>query len=190
MKKSLTFAALLVNSWSVVSSWQPAAAFVAPSRRHRHTTLAAAKSSTDPEEYLSKLWDEEKLIERDIVVQEIIEGKNEEDVTKHLVTEMLETALEHVKLLEKVKAKHAKEAHDMFEHAAQKERVLHEFIEEDEELPPIHMDDFVSSRLHQAETEELQAMKKEDESVREYQELRENEENIKDLLEQMRNLEP
>lgn len=182
MKKSLAFVTLVASCGSV-HSWQPAA--IAPVHRC-HTTLAAAKET---EEYLNKLWKEEKLVERDLVVQEIaIEEKDAEDVTKHLVSEMLETALEHVKTMEKDAAHHAKEANEAFDRALQKERVLEEFVEEDEELPPIPIDDYLKSRLHQAEEEEMQALKAEDEYVHQYEDLREKERSIKDLLEQMKKL--
>ena len=166
---------------------EQSAAFVATSHRNHRTSLPAVEKSS--EEYLKKLWEEEKLIERDIIVQEAMDG-HEEDATKHLVTEMLETALEHVKVLEKEKAKHAKEANDRFEQAVEDERVLQEFVEDyklGDDVPVV--DNYISSRLHEAEQEELEAMKEEDESVREYEDLLAKEKNIKDLLEQMRKYE-
>ena len=51
------------------------------------------------------------------------------------------------------------------------------------------MDDYLKSRLHQAEEEELQALKDEDEYVAEYEELRSKEESIKELLKQMKKME-
>jgi hypothetical protein len=166
----------------------PSTAFVPTSRGNLHQAALAVEKSS--EEYLRELWQDEKLVERDIVVQETLKG-NEEDVTKHVVTEMLETALEHLKVLEKEKAKHAKDANDRFEHAAQEERVLHEFVEDynlGDDAPVV--DNYISSRLHEAEREELEAIKEEDEAVREYQDLKTKEENIKDLLEQMKKLGP
>ena len=184
MKKSLTFVL------AAVAMCSPAAAFTASSS-HLHTTTSLRDTrKTNTEDYLRNLWEDEKHIERDLVVQELIDGKTEEDVTKHLVTEMLETALEHVKILEKEKSHQAKLANDLFEHAASDERVLAEFAEEDEDLlPPVPMDDYLKSRLHQAEEEELQALKDEDEYVAEYEELRSEEESIKDLLDQMKKME-
>eukprot|EP01083_Nonionella_stella_P142131 439069_1 len=184
MKKSLTFVL------AAVAMCSPAAAFTASSS-HLHTTTSLRDTrKTNTEDYLRNLWEDEKHIERDLVVQEIINGKTEEDVTKHLVTEMLETALEHVKILEKEKSHQAKLANDLFEHAASDERVLAEFAEEDEDLlPPVPMDDYLKSRLHQAEEEELQALKDEDECVAEYEELRKKEGSIKYLLDQMKKME-
>jgi hypothetical protein len=184
MKKSLTFVL------AAVAMCSPAAAFTASSS-HLHTTTSLRDTrKTNTEDYLRNLWEDEKHIERDLVVQEIINGKTEEDVTKHLVTEMLETALEHVKILEKEKSHQAKLANDLFEHAASDERVLAEFAEEDEDLlPPVPMDDYLKSRLHQAEEEELQALKDEDEYVAEYEELRKKEGSIKYLLDQMKKME-
>ena len=153
--------------------------------------LAAPAAEKSSQEYLRDLWEDEKIIEREIVVQETIRG-NDQDLTKHLVTEMLETALEHVKVLEKETAKHAKDANDRFEHAAEEERVLHEFVEDSNNLDtdaPI-VDNYVSSRLHEAEREELEAMADEDEAVREYEDLRNKEANIKDLLRQMKRMGP
>ena len=166
MKKSLAVAVLLGNTLALVSSWQ--FAFVTPYRRHCHTSLSAEK--TNAEEYLDKLWEEEKLVERDIVVQESMKG-NEDDVTKHVVTEMLETALEHVKLMEKDKAKQLKEVDEAFEHDNHE---VHESLHESDQQ------------------DDLQAMKEEYESacISEYQYLKDKEENIKSLLEQMKKLEP
>lgn len=186
MKKSLTFVLAAVAIYC-----PPAAAFTASSSHRLHTTTSLQDTKTNTEDYLKKLWEDEKQIERDLVVQDLIDGKTEEDVTKHLVTEMLETALEHVKILEKEKSHQAKLANDLFEHAASDERVLAEFAEEDSEdlLPPVPMDDYLKSRLHQAEEEELQALKDEDEYVAEYEELRSKEESIKELLKQMKKME-
>ncbi|KAL7518724.1 hypothetical protein ACHAWX_003535 [Stephanocyclus meneghinianus] len=184
MERSLT---LLGICFAVASSFQPAA-FITTYHRHDCTTLAGEKAGEESD--LSKLWDEEKLVERDIIVQETING-NKEDVVRHIVTEMLETALEHVKILEKEKAKHAKEANLRFDHAVEQERVLQEFIEDfklGDDAPIV--DDYIRSRLHEAEQEELDAMNEEDEYVQEYQDLRDKEKDIKDLLEQIKNLEP
>ena len=161
-------------------------AFVPTLAIHHITHLSAEKSSED---YLRELWQVETIVERDIVVQDTL--KDKEDVTKHVVTEMLETALEHVHVLEKEKARRAKEANDRFEHAAQDERVLTEFVEDynlDDGAPIV--DDYISSRLHEAEREELEAIKEEDDAVREYKDLKSKEESIKDLLRQMKRMGP
>ena len=186
MKKSIAFIGI-----HFIQSASQSTAFVPQSRvDHRLSSAPEAEKSTS-QEYLHDLWQDEKLIEREIAVQETLRG-SEQDLTKHLVTEMLETALEHVKVLEKEKAKDAKDANDRFEHAAQEERVLHEFVEDstlDMENVPI-VDDYVSSRLQDAEREELDAMADEDEALREYEDLRNKEANIKDLLRQIKRLEP
>ncbi|KAL7505857.1 hypothetical protein ACHAXN_006483 [Cyclotella atomus] len=158
--------------------------------KHQPLKRSTHLSETSSEDYLRELWQVETIVERDIVVQDTIQGK-EKDVTKHIVTEMLETALEHVHVLEKEKEKIAKEANARFERAAQDERVLSEFVEDynlGEDVPIV--DNYVSSRLHEAEHEELEAMKEEDEAVREYKDLRDKEETIKDLLRQMKKLGP
>ena len=197
MRLSIVISVLLGGNTNIVSSFHIRATVPpATATATRALILAATGNNDDPtssEEYLSNLWNELKRTDRDIVVQEKVnEGTtetNDEMLTKRLVEEMLDTALEHVKTKERLEARHAKEAHEAFEKAKQEEQVLHEYIEE-EQLHDVPMDSFISERLHAAEEAELQAMKEEDDSIRTSQELRNSESNIKATLEALKRLEP
>ena len=159
---------------------------MASSRLHRATLAAAGE---DADQYLDGLWNELKKTERDIVVQENIKGTNQNDVTKHLIEEMLETALEHVKTKERAEAKHAKEMHDAFEHAVQDEKELAAFVKE-EHLRDVAMDGFVRERFHTAQQEESQAVKEEGDAVRAYKYYKSVEDKVKATLEAFKRLEP
>ena len=188
MKSVIMVVLLLGSSFNIVSALQQIP-MVTPTRCIGRS-LAASSNGDDAaqEKYLDSLWNELKKTERDIIVQEEIEGRDKKDVTKHLVEEMLGVALEHVKTKERIEAKHAKAAHEAFETAIQEEQVLQEFVEE-EELHDVPMDTFVSDRLQAAEEAEMKAMKEEEESVQVYQDLKASETNIKATLEALKRLE-
>ena len=150
------------------------------------TTSTVTSTDNDKEEettYLLGLWEELKSDNN--ILLEHIQGIDENVITKELVEDTLQTALQQIKLEEEFKNKQVLEFHKVFDLAVKEEMNINKFIN-DENIKSVAQDGFIQSRLHATQKEELQALEDETISKIEYEELRKSEKYIKKTLHELK----
>lgn len=134
---------------------------------------------------LEGMWEELKKTERDIIVQTAVDEQEDTgQVGEILAEKLLETALEYVKTKEHNEEEKVLDAHKAFEHAVEEEKVLEEFVMEDQ-LNDIPADSYVEERLHAAHDAEIEARKEEEAHLKKAEEWHKEEEAVEEVLEEL-----
>ena len=178
------FTLLLLFARSAVS-------FVVPlqDKRGLLQTILSEKAESDAEAHMPKLWEELKKTERDILVQQQLEGSDETEATEKLVENMLETALDFIKTKELVETERAKTAHENFQWAMREEEALEDFLQE-EYKSGLFIDgsESLEEHAHKAHDAEINAIREEAEALHDLADLYEKEEAVKATLEELKRL--
>lgn len=179
---------LIIGSLILPSSW-----CFAPVRfpyLRQSVKLAEGMSTEDAEAHMKEaphIWDDLRQVERDIVVQHELEGKDMSHAAEMLAERMLEAALDFVQTQERIEEDHAFSAHQDFMHALEEEHELDEFVT-DEHMKDIPMDTYVAARLQAVRDAEVKAMKDEDEALHHLDDLYEKEKALKESLEELKKI--
>lgn len=160
-----------------------------PSPAIRSKALHEKSDAEAHMEVMPKIWDELKKTERDIVVKHHVDETNEDEFVKAMTERMLETALDYVQTKEQIEEADAFAAHKAYQQAVEEEEVLEEFIEADH-LNDIPLDSFVEKRLHSAQQLELDALKEEEDHLKQLDELHKAEESVRAALEELKKQKP
>mmetsp|Transcript_5470 Transcript_5470/g.11888 ORF Transcript_5470/g.11888 Transcript_5470/m.11888 type:complete len:183 (+) Transcript_5470:48-596(+) len=182
-----------MKSYLVLASLSSASSFVTNTPPSLVSTMLHASGKSDAEahmEVMPKIWDELKKTEKNIVIQQQVGEIDETDASKALAEKLLETALDYVRTKERIEEDLASTAHKTFEHAKKEERVLKEYIVEEEDIDIFSVDSYVDERLHNAQEKEKEAHVEEAEHLNKWAELRMEEEAIKQTLKDLKDLEP
>jgi hypothetical protein len=185
MKKHFTLLLLFARS---------AVSFVVPlqDKRVLLQTFLSEKADSDAEAHMQempKVWEELKKTERDILVQQQLEGSDETEATEKLVENMLETALDFIKTKELVETERAKTAHENFQWAMREEEALEDFLQE-EYKSGLFIDgsESLEEHAHKAHDTEISAIREEAEALHDLADLYEKEEAVKATLEELKRL--